>query len=225
MTYISNGPCDNIRHPPDGRDELNLFYARFDVASIESLRAVDTTCSLVISEAEVCWRFQRVDSHKAARPDGIPGRVLQCVHGTTGSVSRVEVEMLPLQFCGLRGSGCQATVSIARILKTPATINYLSSASATSMQSTTPLAFIFSPLLANTMRMPIFGFSLAHPIVIRIFAPPTINKYCKHNLISKIFINDILELCPSKLLERCEPRLEHCTSKGHCLVSLFSINT
>ncbi|XP_062898392.1 uncharacterized protein LOC134343574 isoform X3 [Mobula hypostoma] len=66
-------------------NELNLFYARFDVASIESLRAVDTTCSLVISEAEVCWRFQRVDSHKAARPDGIPGRVLQCVHGTTGS--------------------------------------------------------------------------------------------------------------------------------------------
>ncbi|XP_059828268.1 uncharacterized protein LOC132395525 isoform X4 [Hypanus sabinus] len=59
-------------------DELNRFYARFDVANSEAPRkATATTCNLVISEAEVRRCFQRVDSRKAAGPDGIPGRLLR----------------------------------------------------------------------------------------------------------------------------------------------------
>ena len=55
-------------------DELNHFYARFEACMRES--AVPDDCVITLSVADVSKTFKQVNIHKAAGPDGLPGRVL-----------------------------------------------------------------------------------------------------------------------------------------------------
>ena len=60
-------------------DELNYFYARFEASKTEACRsapAVLDDCVITLSVADV-KTFKRVNIHKAAGPDGLPGRVLR----------------------------------------------------------------------------------------------------------------------------------------------------
>ena len=61
-------------------DKLNNFYARFEASNTEaSIRAsaVPDDCVITLSAADVSKTFKQVNIHKAAGPDGIPGRVLR----------------------------------------------------------------------------------------------------------------------------------------------------
>uniref|UniRef100_A0A8C9VFB8 Reverse transcriptase domain-containing protein n=1 Tax=Scleropages formosus TaxID=113540 RepID=A0A8C9VFB8_SCLFO len=72
-------------HPPDTAaslpDELNTFYARFEAgnstSSTERAPAAAEVSPLSVSIADVARSFRRVNTRKAAGPDGIPGRVLR----------------------------------------------------------------------------------------------------------------------------------------------------
>ncbi len=75
-------PANNT--PPNSNatlpDELNNFYARFDRGNtdppIKALLTPDNL-PLTLSTSDVCATLRKVNSHKAAGPDGIPGRVLR----------------------------------------------------------------------------------------------------------------------------------------------------
>ncbi len=61
-------------------DELNNFYARFDHGNTEPpIKAVLTPYNLplTLSTSDMCATLRKVNSHKAAGPYGIPGRVLR----------------------------------------------------------------------------------------------------------------------------------------------------
>ena len=68
---------------PQLADELNSFYARFEVevepaaAAAPTLPHLPATNTLVLSEHDVRRTLKGVDPRKAAGPDGIPGRVLR----------------------------------------------------------------------------------------------------------------------------------------------------
>ena len=51
-------------------DELNAFYAPFEASNAEA-------CVIMLSRADVSKTVKQVNIHKAARPDGLPGRVLK----------------------------------------------------------------------------------------------------------------------------------------------------
>jgi hypothetical protein len=61
-------------------DELNHFYAHFEASNTEACMrasAVLDDCVITLSVADVCKTFKQVNIHKAAGPDGLPGRVLR----------------------------------------------------------------------------------------------------------------------------------------------------
>ena len=64
-------------------DERNAFYARFEASNTEACKrapAVMDDCVITLSVANVNKTFKQVNIHKAAGPDGLPGRVLKaCV--------------------------------------------------------------------------------------------------------------------------------------------------
>ncbi|XP_072923149.1 glutamate receptor 1-like isoform X3 [Hemitrygon akajei] len=96
-------------------DELNLFYARFDVANTEPLRrAAKVTCTLVISEAEVRRCFQPMDSCKAVGPDGIPGWILRMCAAQLGDVFTDIFNLCPSQY---RVPSCFKTSTIVPVPK------------------------------------------------------------------------------------------------------------
>ena len=77
--YKGNPSCElpSDASLPDG---LNAFYARFETSNIESCMiesAVQDVCVITLSVADVSKTFKQVDIHKAACPDGLPGRVLR----------------------------------------------------------------------------------------------------------------------------------------------------
>ena len=60
-------------------DELNYFYAHFEANNTETCMrapAVPDDCVITLSAADVSKTFKQVNIHKAAGPDGLPGRVL-----------------------------------------------------------------------------------------------------------------------------------------------------
>ena len=60
-------------------DELNYFYARFKAKNTETCMrepAVPEDCVITLSAADVSKTFKQVNIHKAAEPEGLPGRVL-----------------------------------------------------------------------------------------------------------------------------------------------------
>ena len=60
-------------------DEVNYFYARFEANNTETCTrapAVPEDCVITLSAADVSKTFKQVDIHKAAGPDGLPGRLL-----------------------------------------------------------------------------------------------------------------------------------------------------
>ena len=70
-------------------NELNAFFARFETDGTNSRPPEPATpqeaSPLAISEADVVKAFVRVNTRKAAGPDGIPGRVLKvCAHQLAG---------------------------------------------------------------------------------------------------------------------------------------------
>ena len=61
-------------------DKLKYFYASFEANNTETcMRApvVPEDCVITLSAADVSKTFQQVNIHKAAGPDGLPGRVLR----------------------------------------------------------------------------------------------------------------------------------------------------
>ena len=61
-------------------DELNNFYARFEASNTETCMrapAVPKDCVIMLSVANMSKTFKQVNIHKAAGPDGLPGRVLR----------------------------------------------------------------------------------------------------------------------------------------------------
>ena len=61
-------------------DELNYFYARFEASNTETCMrtsAVPEDCVITLSVADVSKTFKQVNIHKAAGPDGLPGRLLR----------------------------------------------------------------------------------------------------------------------------------------------------
>ena len=59
-------------------DELNNFYARFEVSNTETCTrasAVPDNCVITLSAADVSKTFKQVNIHKAAGPDRLPGHV------------------------------------------------------------------------------------------------------------------------------------------------------
>jgi hypothetical protein len=70
-------------------DELNAFYARFEVSNTEACTrapAVLDDCVITLSVADVSKTLKQVNIHKAARPDGLPGRVLRAFGDQLASV-------------------------------------------------------------------------------------------------------------------------------------------
>ena len=60
-------------------DELNHFYARFEASNTEACMrasAVPDDCVITLSVVDVSRTFKQHNIHKAAGPDGLPGRVL-----------------------------------------------------------------------------------------------------------------------------------------------------
>ena len=70
-------------------DELNYFYARFESKNTETCMrapAVKDDCVIALSAADVNNTFRQVNIHKAAGPDGLPGRVLRACADQLASV-------------------------------------------------------------------------------------------------------------------------------------------
>ena len=59
-------------------DKLNYFYARFEANNTDTYMralAVPDDCVITLSAADVSKTFKQINIHKAAGPDGLPGRV------------------------------------------------------------------------------------------------------------------------------------------------------
>ena len=70
-------------------DELNAFYAHFEASNTEACTralAVLDDCVITLSVANVSKTFKQVNIHKAAGPDGLPGRVLKACPDQLASV-------------------------------------------------------------------------------------------------------------------------------------------
>ena len=77
-------------------DELNNFYARFEASNTETCMiasAVSGDCAITLSAADGSKTFKQVNIHKAAGPDGLPGRVLRAC---TDQLASVFTEMFKL---------------------------------------------------------------------------------------------------------------------------------
>ncbi len=99
-------------------DELNTFYARFEVSGSSHAPAAETAEAhpLSVSVADVTRPLRRVNIRKAAGPDGIPGRVLKtCAHQLAGVFTDIFNLSLSLSVV----SQCFKTSIIVPIQKTP----------------------------------------------------------------------------------------------------------
>ena len=70
-------------------NELNAFIARFKASSTEACMrapAVLDDCVITLSVADVSKTFTRVNIHKAAEPNGLPGCVLKACTDQLASV-------------------------------------------------------------------------------------------------------------------------------------------
>ena len=70
-------------------DEVNNLYARFEASNTETCMRASTVpddCVITLSTANVSKTFKQVNIHKAAGPDGLPGRVLQACADQLASV-------------------------------------------------------------------------------------------------------------------------------------------
>jgi hypothetical protein len=70
------------------QDELNK-YARFEASNTETCMrasAVTDGCVITLSTADGNKTFKQVNTHKAAGPDGLPGRVLRACADQLASV-------------------------------------------------------------------------------------------------------------------------------------------
>uniref|UniRef100_A0A3B5Q3T5 Reverse transcriptase domain-containing protein n=1 Tax=Xiphophorus maculatus TaxID=8083 RepID=A0A3B5Q3T5_XIPMA len=81
-------------------EELNLFFARFEVKPTEAAtlhQATHNTTPLVVEEHEVRRTLRAVNPRKAAGPDGVPGRVLKdCADQLAGVFTRIFNQSLAL---------------------------------------------------------------------------------------------------------------------------------
>jgi hypothetical protein len=70
-------------------DELNAFYARCEASNTEACMrapAVLDDCVISLSVADLNKNFKQVSIHKAAGPNGLPGRVLKACADQPASV-------------------------------------------------------------------------------------------------------------------------------------------
>ena len=70
-------------------NKLNAFYSRFEASNTEPCMitpAFPDDCVIVLSVADVIKIFKLVNIHKAAGPDGLPGRVLRACADQLASV-------------------------------------------------------------------------------------------------------------------------------------------
>ena len=61
-------------------DKLNYFYAHFEASYTETCKRASTfqdDCVITLAVAVVSKTFKQVNIHKAAGPDGLPGRILR----------------------------------------------------------------------------------------------------------------------------------------------------
>ena len=68
---------------------LHAFYAHFEASNTEACTrapAVLDDCVITLSVADVNKTFKQVNIHKAAGPDGLPGRVLKACADQLSSV-------------------------------------------------------------------------------------------------------------------------------------------
>ena len=69
--------------------ELNHIYARFEASNTEACMrasAVPDDCVVTLYVADLSKTFKQVNIHQAARPDGLPGRVLRACAGQLAGV-------------------------------------------------------------------------------------------------------------------------------------------
>ena len=77
-------------------DELNAFNAHFEASNAEAFTrspAVLDHCVITLLVADVNKNFKQVNIHKAAGPDGLPGRVRK---GCTDQLARVFTDIFNL---------------------------------------------------------------------------------------------------------------------------------
>jgi hypothetical protein len=70
-------------------DELNHFYAHFEASNTDTCMrapAVLDDCVITLSAADMSKTFKQINIHKAAGPDGLPGRVLRASADQLASV-------------------------------------------------------------------------------------------------------------------------------------------
>ncbi len=99
-----NNPSAEVRADPSLAEELNIFYGRFDrnggatvpiSASGSSRQSSDVDHVITVSEDEVRRELRRVNIRKAARPDGITGRILRsCADQLAGLFTSIFNESL-----------------------------------------------------------------------------------------------------------------------------------
>jgi hypothetical protein len=83
-------------------DELTYFYAHFEANNTETCtRAPDVMedCVITLSAADLSKPFKQVNIHKAAGPDGSPGRVLQACTDQLASVFTDIFNLFNLSLC------------------------------------------------------------------------------------------------------------------------------
>jgi hypothetical protein len=92
------GECQVQREAREVRDlrsdmsltnKLNNFYARFKESNAETCMrttAVPDDCVIMLSATDESKTFKQVNIHKAAVPEGLPGRVLQACADQLASV-------------------------------------------------------------------------------------------------------------------------------------------
>ena len=79
-------------------DELNHFYACIEASNTEACMrasAVPDDCVIMLSVAYVIKTFKQVNIHKAAGPDGLPGRVLRACADQLAAVFAKHFQHLP----------------------------------------------------------------------------------------------------------------------------------
>ncbi|XDV11181.1 hypothetical protein PO909_000189 [Leuciscus waleckii] len=93
LQYISNYKGHNITsNNPDAKmaEELNSFFARFEVNGQSAPPPAFTSTSLSLQEHQVRRALREVNPRKAAGPDGVPGKVLRaCADQLTGILTKI----------------------------------------------------------------------------------------------------------------------------------------
>jgi hypothetical protein len=80
ITDYKRKPCHELSSDTELPNKLKAFYARFEeFNTVPCVKApvFPYDCVIWLSMADVSKTLKRVNNHKAARPDGIPGCVLK----------------------------------------------------------------------------------------------------------------------------------------------------